>query len=286
MPPLRTAGGTIRATEEDLILDVNVVDTPAVRYRLHWIPGVSLLYSLFVKCPSPAGLQNSLNGMGLLSALMLTIDAVLPFAYNHDDYTQAIARWNNSALIDTDGTLYPPGDARRETLPHANKYEDFVNRWSAGFTMLSISVILAVLLSAALSHTTFRTSRNKRLDPEAMVRWWSFMRPVYAYMFLMLILGTVYTCFSIHSLLMLFLPKPAGKPYPLGYNPWSILGGNDIYSRADASVALARDFQLFFLLPGLVALLFISCAVCANIEAAKRERTEPAPESYRKEVDA
>ena len=113
---MRTAAkSTIRATEEDAILDVINVDTPAVRYKLHWIPGVSILYSLCIKCPSPAGLQNSLNAEGLLGALMLTINAVLPFAYTHEDYEQAIARWNNTAVVTTDGTVYPPGtlDVRR-----------------------------------------------------------------------------------------------------------------------------------------------------------------------------
>lgn len=254
-----------------MILDVINVDTPLVQYRLHWIPGVAFLYSTFVKCPSSSGLQNSLNSQGLLSALMFTINAVLPFAYGHDDYEKAIARWNNSALIDVDGTLYPSGDPRRETLPHANKYEDFVNRWSSGFTMLAISVILAVMLTGALSHTSFRTARNTRLDPAAMVRWWAWVRPIYAYMFLMLILGTVYTCFAIHSLLMLFLPKPLGQPYPLRYDAWEIIGGNAIYSRADASVAMARDFQYYVLIPGLFALIFLSLASCMNIEAAKRD---------------
>ena len=263
------AKSTIRATEEDMILDVIDVDSRFVRFRLHWIPGVSCLYAFFIKCPSPAGLQNSLNAEGLLGALMLTINTVLPFAYGHDDYVQAIERWNNTALIDIDGTLYPPGDPRRTTLQHADKYEDFVNRWSAGFTMLSISVTLAVLLTGTLSHTTFRSASSMRLDPAAMVRWWAWIRPIYAYMFLMLIFGTIYTCFSIHSLLILFLPKPPG-PYPLRYDAWEVIGRNPIYSRADANVAVARDFQLFFLFPGGFALLLMSVAVSANIEAAKR----------------
>ena len=145
--------------------------------------------------------------MGLLSALVLTICAALSFAYDHDDYQQAIERWNSTAWISTDGkTLYLPDDPRRATLPYADKYCSFHERWATAFTMLSISLVLVVVLSAAISQASFREPQARKLEPATLVRWWAFMRFL-MYSFVTLVIGIIQTCLTINSQLLLFLPR-------------------------------------------------------------------------------
>lgn len=156
--------------------------------------------------------------MGLLSALVLTICAALSFAYDHDDYQQAIERWNSTAWISTDGkTLYLPDDPRRATLPYADKYCSFHERWATAFTMLSISLVLVVVLSAAISQASFREPQARKLEPATLVRWWAFMRFL-MYSFVTLVIGIIQTCLTINSQLLLFLRRArAWSLPPLGY---------------------------------------------------------------------
>ena len=153
--------------------------------------------------------------MGLLSALVLTICAALSFAYDHDDYQQAIERWNSTAWISTDGkTLYLPDDPRRATLPYADKYCSFHERWATAFTMLSISLVLVVVLSAAISQASFREPQARKLEPATLVRWWAFMRWVLMCSFVTLVIGIIQTCLTINSQLLLFLPRAPGPYLP------------------------------------------------------------------------
>ena len=226
--PLRHRVSSLQLDTDDRIIDVVDVDHPFVRYRLHRVPTMALWYTLFIKVPTIEGIQTTLNAMGLLSALVLTICAVLPFAYSHDDYQQAIERWNSTTWISTDGkTLYLPDDPRRATLPYADKYRSFHERWATAFTMLSISLVLVVVLSAAISQASFREPHTRKVEPAAVVRWWAFMRWVLMYSFVTLVIGILQTCLTINSQLLLFLPRAPG-PYPLGYGPMDMLTGQNV----------------------------------------------------------
>ena len=178
---------------------------------------MALWYTLFIKVPTIEGIQTTLKSNGpAVRALVLTIRAVLPFAYDHDDYQQAIERWNSTTWISTDGkTLYLPDDPRRATLPYADKYCSFHERWATAFTILSISLVLVVVLSAAISQASFREPQARKLEPATLVRWWAFMRWVLMCSFVTLVIGIVQTCLTINSQLLLFLPRAPG-PYPLG----------------------------------------------------------------------
>ena len=218
---------SLQLDADDRIIDVIDVDHPFVRYRLHRVPTMALWYTLFIKVPTIEGIQTTLNAMGLLSALVLTICAVLPFAYGHDDYQQAIERWNSTTWISTDGkTLYLPDDPRRATLPYADKYRSFHERWATAFTMLSISLVLVVVLSAAISQATFREPHSRKVEPGTLVRWWALIRWVLMYSFVTLVIGIIQTCLTINSQLLLFLPRAQG-PYPLGYGPLDMLTGSN-----------------------------------------------------------
>lgn len=152
-----------------------------------------------------------------------------PFACDHDDYQQAIERWNSTAWISTDGkTLYLPDDPRRATLPYADKYCSFHERWATAFTILSISLVLVVVLSAAISQASFREPQARKLEPATLVRWWAFMRWVLMCSVVTLVIGIIQTCLTIDSQLLLFLPRAPG-PYPLGYayGPLDMLTGQN-----------------------------------------------------------
>ena len=153
--------------------------------------------------------------MGLLSGHSSSRSVQFcPFAYDHDDYQQAIERWNSTAWISTDGkTLYLPDDPRRATLPYADKYCSFHERWATAFTILSISLVLVVVLSAAISQASFREPQARKLEPATLVRWWAFMRWVLMCSFVTLVIGIIQTCLTINSQLLLFLPRAPG-PYP------------------------------------------------------------------------
>ena len=300
---------SLQLDADDRIIDVIDVDHPFVRYRLHRVPTMALWYTLFIKVPTIEGIQTTLNAMGLLSALVLTICAVLPFAYGHDDYQQAIERWNSTTWISTDGkTLYLPDDPRRATLPYADKYRSFHERWATAFTMLSISLVLVVVLSAAISQATFREPHTRKVEPGTLVRWWALIRWVLMYSFVTLVIGIIQTCLTINSQLLLFLPRAPG-PYPLGYGPLDMLTGsnagvddpNTSYSTnvraptrpparpppARAGSAHSRgvspwpalQFLLVFLVPLFVAILLMGCAFQGPIDSALAAARRPQPVS-------
>ena len=107
--------------------------------------------------------------MGLLSGHSSSRSVQFcPSAYDHDDYQQAIERWNSTAWISTDGkTLYLSDDPRRATLPYADKYCSFHERWATAFTILSISLVLVVVLSAAISQASFREPHARNSQARA-----------------------------------------------------------------------------------------------------------------------
>ena len=221
--------------------------------------------------------------MGLLSALVLTICAALSFAYDHDDYQQAIERWNSTAWISTDGkTLYLPDDPRRATLPYADKYCSFHERWATAFTMLSISLVLVVVLSAAISQASFREPQARKLEPATLVRWWAFMRFL-MYSFVTLVIGIIQTCLTINSQLLLFLPACRARLWSL---PFRLRAALDMLTGQNTGV----DDPNTFYSTNVRATTSHLCSVCkgyslcnnrnSDLKSFRCSRKGPAPTSY------
>lgn len=255
---------TVRAEGEDVLLDVMDTEHPCVSTNLHRVPFFALVYVLFVKTPSPTGLQLSLNAIGLLSALSLTIVGVMPFTRSHADYEEAIQRWNDTTLIDGD-TLYPPGDPRRASLPYADPYLLYHQRWGQAFAFLTVSLILAVVLTTSLSHASFRNARTYELDPKALFRFWMWVRPIYTYCVFSLVWGIIMTCLATNNMLRLFLP--ATPPFRARNGLWDLV--QDHREENDAAYSLNLALIVVMICPLFVSLLLISCGFQQSYERAR-----------------
>ena len=82
--------------------------------ELHWadkVPILNVMRDLFFDVPpTPDQLRDTLNIIGLTSALVLSFVAPLAFSYTHDDYTDAIDRLNNSTYRHSTKGLLAPGN--------------------------------------------------------------------------------------------------------------------------------------------------------------------------------
>jgi len=152
-------------------------------------PYLNLVDDMF--CDVPPTLQqvnNSLQLVALVSALLLSVLWTLPFNFSYTDYADAITRMNDDTA-----------------------YLKFHRRWSESCATLSGSLFAVVCYIAFAGHTSFRGPDGK-LSTRMHANYWFLARWVYFSAFALVMYGTIRGTMSIYSLTMMMMPLELHSP--------------------------------------------------------------------------
>ena len=157
--------------------------------NLQLIPVVNILYDAILDTAPPSYdlLRESLNSMGLLSALLLTVAGAMPMSLDYDELDAVRARFNCS----DPASIYP--SCTDFALLWNGKY--LITRLSAGctnaFILLASSLCTTILLLILATVTI--DIEVASTHPEKYLAWWRWMRWVFLWQFVTLTAGAVYT---------------------------------------------------------------------------------------------
>ena len=209
---------------------------------LGWIdrvPVLNFLWDVFFDIPpTPEQLVGTLNLMGLVSALLLSIIGGMPFAYGHDDYIAGIARMNNSTFLDwRTGETHAAGT--HNVGDHV--YQAFTRNFAFGYVALASGLIMVIVIYLFMAHTSFR-GPDGRMNTAMLVEWWKYARYVTFFCIVITVLGIVLAYICVTDLLRLMLPaveRPISHPNPFRFD----LGTKD------SSHKYANMFGILVLIP-------------------------------------
>ena len=150
----------------------------------HYVPVINVLYDTMYDIPPTIDqLKETLNLMGLVSALMITMVQPLPFSYSYDDWEAAIARSG--------------GDT--------TDYYRFQSLALFSFYALGVAMISSVIMLVAIGHTAFRGPDGQH-SHWMLANWWSLFRIGFTIDFLMLSFGFMIFFLANGKLVGIMLP--------------------------------------------------------------------------------
>lgn len=152
-----------------------------------WFPLINLLYELlFDEPPTFEMLEKTMNMIGLVDALMLTIVISIPMSFEYDE------------VLSIDEKFSPAGDFSaywadlpEHEIPNSHRLQYWFSNAINYLSMAFISVFITYTVSA----NTFRPNADPAEAIEEMRRWWIFGRWALLTQILLTMLGflTTYT---------------------------------------------------------------------------------------------
>ena len=203
---------------------------------IHVVPIVNLMYDVFFDAPAlPDQVKDTLNVIGLVSSLMLSIAVSFLFSFGFDDWVDAIFRlslqdrnldpylrsedgFDENSMNATITSSLGYGKlgrfwARDEPVSfkfgdldgYADPYMYSVRQYAKTVSELGVSIVLVVVLYIILANSNFSDSTG-RFSFVQYERWWTWCRWIFVASQLLTALGVVDFLILIPNVLSVMMP--------------------------------------------------------------------------------